>query len=82
MTYIKNRINWHIEIGEVQRIEIPEIPIRAIREMVINALHMQIAKIIQKSKSIFTQVKLLFLIPDHFHLIYLRLIILKKTYLQ
>ena len=37
MTYIKNHINWQIEIGEVQRIEIPEIPIRAIREMVINA---------------------------------------------
>jgi len=28
MTYIKNHINLQIEIGEVQRIEIPEIPIR------------------------------------------------------
>ena len=37
MTYIKNHINWKIEIGDVQRLETPEIPIRALREMVINA---------------------------------------------
>ncbi|MCR4660924.1 MAG: putative DNA binding domain-containing protein, partial [Clostridia bacterium] len=37
MIYLKNHINWRIKIGDVQRIEIPEIPIRALREMVINA---------------------------------------------
>lgn len=37
MTYVKNHINWRVEIGDVKRIEIPEIPIRALREMIINA---------------------------------------------
>lgn len=36
VTYISNHINWKVEI-ERKRIEIPEIPIKAIREMVINA---------------------------------------------
>lgn len=35
-TYISNHINWKIEIDR-KRIEIPEIPIKAIREMVVNA---------------------------------------------
>ena len=37
MVYIKNHINWKIDFGGTQRIETPEIPIRAIREMVVNA---------------------------------------------
>ena len=36
VTYISNHINWKIEIDR-KRIETPEIPIKAIREMVVNA---------------------------------------------
>lgn len=36
VTYISNHINWKVEI-ERKRIETPEIPIKAIREIVINA---------------------------------------------
>lgn len=35
--YISKNIHWRVEIGKQKRIEIPEIPIMAIREMVINA---------------------------------------------
>lgn len=35
-TYILNHINWRVEI-ERKRIEIPEIPVKAIREIVVNA---------------------------------------------
>ena len=37
MVYLRNRINWRIDIKGTQRDEIPEIPIAALREMVINA---------------------------------------------
>lgn len=35
--YIESKINWRVEIGSRQRIEIPEIPSKAIREIVVNA---------------------------------------------
>ena len=35
--YILSHINWKVEIGRRQRQELPEIPERAIREMVVNA---------------------------------------------
>ncbi len=37
INYISRNINWRVDIGIQKRIEIPEIPIMAIREMVINA---------------------------------------------
>jgi ATP-dependent DNA helicase RecG len=37
MLYISKNIRWRVDIGARKRVEIPEIPIRAIREMVINA---------------------------------------------
>lgn len=37
MTYLKNKINWRVEIESTKRYEKPEIPIAALREMVINA---------------------------------------------
>lgn len=37
LMYVSKNLNWRVEIGEEKRIEIPEIPIRAVREMVINA---------------------------------------------
>lgn len=36
--YIKERINWHVEIKGLQRQEIPEVPIDAIREALVNSL--------------------------------------------
>ena len=36
--YISERINWKAEIGRLKREEIPEIPIRAIREALVNSL--------------------------------------------
>ena len=36
VTYISNHINWKVEISD-KRVETPEIPIKAIREMVVNA---------------------------------------------
>jgi len=35
--YIMNRINWRIEIGSRKRDVIPEIPERALREIIVNA---------------------------------------------
>lgn len=35
--YIEKNINWRVEIGARKRIEIPEVPIRALREIVVNA---------------------------------------------
>ena len=35
--YILNHINWRVEIGKRQRQELPELPERAVREMVVNA---------------------------------------------
>ncbi|MDD2434595.1 MAG: ATP-binding protein [Bacilli bacterium] len=35
--YVSTKINWRVEIGQRKRIEIPEIPVRALREMIINA---------------------------------------------
>ena len=37
LDYILNRINWRPEIGSRKRTEIPEIPEKAIREIIINA---------------------------------------------
>ena len=37
LTYIKKNIRWRVEIGNVTRDEIPEIPLRALREIVINS---------------------------------------------
>ena len=37
MLYIRKNIHWRVDIGARKRVEIPEIPIRALREMVINA---------------------------------------------
>lgn len=37
LTYIKKNIRWRAEIGSVTREEIPEIPLRALREIVINS---------------------------------------------
>jgi ATP-dependent DNA helicase RecG len=37
MQYLLNAINYSVDIGLIQRVEIPEIPIRALREIVINA---------------------------------------------
>ncbi len=37
MSYILERINWRAEIGAVKRSEVPEIPERALREIVVNA---------------------------------------------
>lgn len=37
LTYIQKNIRWRAEIGAVTREEIPEIPVRAIREIVINS---------------------------------------------
>lgn len=36
--YIKNHINWRVEFGKLQREEIPEIPLNAIREALINSI--------------------------------------------
>lgn len=35
--YILSHLNWKVEIGEIKRREIPEIPVDAIREIVVNA---------------------------------------------
>ena len=35
--YINQRLNYRAEIGEKERVEIPEIPLRAVREIVANA---------------------------------------------
>jgi ATP-dependent DNA helicase RecG len=35
--YISKRINWRAEIGRLKREEIPEIPVRAIREALVNS---------------------------------------------
>ena len=35
--YISERINWRVKIGKLKREEIPEIPIRAIREALVNS---------------------------------------------
>lgn len=35
--YVLNRINWKVDIGKRQRTETPEIPERAIREIIVNA---------------------------------------------
>lgn len=35
--YINKNLNYRVEIGKIQRIEIPEIPLSAIREIVVNA---------------------------------------------
>lgn len=37
LTYIKKNIHWRAEINGTTREEIPEIPIRALREIVINS---------------------------------------------
>lgn len=37
LSYILNRINWRIEIGSRKREEIPEIPEKAIREIIVNS---------------------------------------------
>lgn len=37
LTYIKKNIRWRVEIGSVKREEIPEIPLKALREIVINS---------------------------------------------
>ncbi len=37
LTYIKKNIRWRAEIGSVAREEIPEIPLKALREIVINS---------------------------------------------
>ncbi len=37
INYIHSNIHWRVEIGKVKREEIPEIPVRAIREIVINS---------------------------------------------
>lgn len=37
LTYIKKNIRWRAEIGAVMREEIPEIPLKALREIVINS---------------------------------------------
>lgn len=37
MLYLKERINWQVLIKSTKRYEIPEIPIAALREMVVNA---------------------------------------------
>ncbi len=37
LDYVLNRINWRSEIGSRKRREIPEIPERAIREIIVNA---------------------------------------------
>lgn len=37
LTYIKKNIRWRAKIGNVTREEIPEIPLRALREIVINS---------------------------------------------
>ncbi|MBU2638123.1 MAG: winged helix-turn-helix transcriptional regulator [Nanoarchaeota archaeon] len=37
-TYIKEHINWRAEFGSLERKEIPEIPLRALREALVNSL--------------------------------------------
>ena len=37
-TYVKEHINWRADLSGSRRIEIPEIPVRAIREAIINSL--------------------------------------------
>jgi ATP-dependent DNA helicase RecG len=37
LTYIKKNIRWRVEIGGLTREEIPEIPVKALREIVINS---------------------------------------------
>jgi ATP-dependent DNA helicase RecG len=36
--YIKNHINWRVKFGKLEREEIPEIPVDAIREALVNSL--------------------------------------------
>ena len=36
--YIKEKINWRVEFIDFKRVEIPEIPIKAIREALVNSL--------------------------------------------
>ncbi len=38
INYINQKIRWNIEINDINRVEVPEIPIVAIREIVINSL--------------------------------------------
>ncbi len=37
LDYVLNRINWRVEIGIRKREEIPEIPEKAIREIIVNS---------------------------------------------
>ncbi|MEW5996691.1 MAG: ATP-binding protein [Candidatus Micrarchaeota archaeon] len=36
--YIKERMNWRVEFGRLEREEIPEVPLKAIREAIVNSL--------------------------------------------
>ena len=36
--YIKNNIKWRVEFGKMEREEVPEIPVKAIREALVNSL--------------------------------------------
>jgi ATP-dependent DNA helicase RecG len=37
-SYVKEKINWHVEFIDFKRVEIPEIPIKAVREALVNSL--------------------------------------------
>jgi ATP-dependent DNA helicase RecG len=37
-SYIKEKLNWKVEFIDFKRVEIPEIPIKAIREALVNSL--------------------------------------------
>jgi ATP-dependent DNA helicase RecG len=37
-TYVKEHINWKVEFGKLERSEIPEIPVDALREALVNSL--------------------------------------------
>ena len=36
--YISERINWRVQFGKIERKEIPEVPLKAIREALVNSL--------------------------------------------
>ena len=37
-SYVKERINWHVDFVDFKRLEVPEIPLKALREALVNSL--------------------------------------------
>lgn len=75
--YIKNNIHWRVEfIGELQRKEIPEIPIDAIREALLNSFVIKIMRPEKVMKWQFIEIESKYTIQAHFQRDWNRRIIL------